>query len=87
MAEILRDGSPVQLSLRHVDFGFRGRNSDYELWLSKDGEQKGTDIIVTVNPHGVLTFSDKLGVLLRLMPSHEKKGSVAYVKSEEKAGR
>ena len=83
MAEILRDGSPFKLSLRQIHFGFRGRDSDYELWLCKDGEKKGTDIIVTVGPHGVLTFSDKLGVLLQLMPSREKKTSVAYMKAAQ----
>lgn len=83
MAEILSNGSPAKLSLREIHFGYRGRNSDYELWLSKDGEQKGTDIIITVSPSGVLTFSDKLGVLLRLTPSREKKCSVSYVASPD----
>lgn len=80
MGEILNNRSPVELSLRDMHFEFTGPNRVYEIWLLKDGERKGTDIIIEAKPSGILTFSDKLGVLLKLKPSCEKKGSVSYMK-------
>lgn len=89
MAEILKTRSPLELSLREITnlhlraHGLRdgaGRRT-YELWLSKDGERKGTEIYIQVKPNGELCFSDMLGLFAEFTPSYEKKFSVTYVKA------
>ena len=81
MGEILNNRSPVELRLHDMHFEFTGPNRVYEIWLSKDGQKKGTDIIIEARPSGTLTFSDKLGVLMKLTSSCEKNGSVSYMKA------
>lgn len=61
--------------------GMAHERRTYEIWLSKDGEKKGTEIYIEVKPNGELHFFDFLGPFAEYTPQTEKKFSVTYTKA------